>query len=299
MVAAGARSTGPLATISGVAPKAWLGSYKVFGTPGVNSGATDDAILKAIDDAVADGMDVISLSLGTDLPMRFGDDPEVEALENAASLGVIVVASAGNNGPDPATIGSPASGLSVIAVGASNNERIFAGSVLISGNDPLVALPGSGSNSSTPIVAPVADVSTRDDTGLACAALRSDSLSGSIALIARGTCTFETKLNNAAAAGAIGAIVFTTADQPDLITMSVGTATLPAEMVSYPGWHHAERQGSRRPHGNFAVLAIACLYRSEPAGELFGERAKRGSLHKARHCSRGSQYLHSGRSKRS
>ena len=65
MAAAGVSNTGPLAMISGVAPKAYLGSYKVFGSPGVNDGATDAAILKAIDDAVADGMDVISMSLGT------------------------------------------------------------------------------------------------------------------------------------------------------------------------------------------------------------------------------------------
>src|SRR5207245_9892974 len=57
MVAAGVRNAGPLATIAGVAPKAWLGNYKVFGTPGYNDAASDDAILKAIDDAVADGMD--------------------------------------------------------------------------------------------------------------------------------------------------------------------------------------------------------------------------------------------------
>ena len=35
MVAAGVSNAGPLATISGVAPQAWLGSYKVFGTPGL------------------------------------------------------------------------------------------------------------------------------------------------------------------------------------------------------------------------------------------------------------------------
>ncbi len=60
MAAAGVSNTGPLALITGVAPKAYLGSYKVFGSPGVNDGATDAAILKAVDDAVADGMDVIS-----------------------------------------------------------------------------------------------------------------------------------------------------------------------------------------------------------------------------------------------
>src|SRR5262249_43164757 len=36
MIAAGETNTGPLAAITGIAPKAWLGSYKVFGTPGVN-----------------------------------------------------------------------------------------------------------------------------------------------------------------------------------------------------------------------------------------------------------------------
>ena len=36
MIAAGATNTGLLATITGIAPKAWIGSYKVFGTPGVN-----------------------------------------------------------------------------------------------------------------------------------------------------------------------------------------------------------------------------------------------------------------------
>src|SRR5262249_2164825 len=84
MAAAGVTNTGPLATITGVAPKAWLGSYKVFGSPGVNDGATDAAILKAIDDAVADGMDVINLSLGTLEATRIEDDLEVHALERAA-----------------------------------------------------------------------------------------------------------------------------------------------------------------------------------------------------------------------
>src|SRR5260370_5265838 len=63
MAAAGVANTGPLAAISGVAPKAWLGSYKVFGSPGVNDSATDASIIKAIEDAVNDGMDVINLSL--------------------------------------------------------------------------------------------------------------------------------------------------------------------------------------------------------------------------------------------
>ncbi|MFO0284126.1 MAG: S8 family serine peptidase, partial [Acidobacteriota bacterium] len=64
MAAAGARHTAPNGVIAGMAPAAYLGVYKVFGTTGVNDSATDAAILKAIEDSVNDGMDVINLSLG-------------------------------------------------------------------------------------------------------------------------------------------------------------------------------------------------------------------------------------------
>ena len=79
MIAAGGRAAGPLATISGIAPKAYLGVYKVFGTPGYNDDSNDAAIIKAIDDAVSDGMDIINLSLGSDLAPRLADDLEVQA----------------------------------------------------------------------------------------------------------------------------------------------------------------------------------------------------------------------------
>ena len=108
MIAAGVRNAGPLATIQGVASKAFLGSYKVFGTPGYNDSASDSAILKAMDDAVADGMDIINLSLGDDFAPRLADDIDVDAVERAVRAGVIVVVAAGNNGPGLNTIGSPA-----------------------------------------------------------------------------------------------------------------------------------------------------------------------------------------------
>jgi minor extracellular serine protease Vpr len=232
MAAAGVSNTGPLAVITGVAPKAWLGSYKVFGSPGVNDGAPEDAILKAIDDAVADGMDVINLSLGSSLAERPEDDPEVQALERAAVMGVLVVAAAGNNGPDPVSISSPATAPSVIAVGASANDRIFS-AVAIVNSVTYIAVPGSGPNSPNPITAPIVDVAALDNNGMACSPLPPDSLARRIALILRGVCTFEDKLNNAEKAGAVAALVYTDQDRPDSITMSVGLARLPAEMVSY------------------------------------------------------------------
>ena len=233
MIAAGVRNAGPLATISGVAPRAWLGNYKVFGTPGFNDAATHDAILKAIDDAVSDGMDIISLSLGDDLAPRLSDDLEVQAVERATRAGVIVVVAAGNSGPDLNTISSPATAPSAISVGATTSDRTFAASVEVPGLSQFVAVVGDGPVPSTPITAAIVDVAALDGSGLGCSSLPANSLTDRIALILRGTCTFEIKLNNAQRAGAVAALVYAAQNSPDPIIMAVGSATLPAEMISY------------------------------------------------------------------
>ena len=233
-IVAGVRSAGPLATITGVAPKAWIGSYKVFGSPGVNDGATDAAIIRAIEDAVADGMDVINLSLGADFAPRFDDDLEVQAIENASRAGVVVVVAAGNNGPGLNTLGSPGTAPSAITVGAVNNDRIFASNAGLPGLGSFVALPGGGPTPAAPLTGPIVDVASLGGDGLGCDALPAASLKGAIAFIARGICTFEIKLDNAQRAGAVAALVFSTPANPNPITMGVGAATLPAAMISHP-----------------------------------------------------------------
>jgi subtilisin family serine protease len=233
MAAAGIRNAGPLATIAGMAPKAYLGSYKIFGSPGSDETTTEDVILKAIDDAVADGMDIINLSFGTDYAPRLSDDPSVQAVERATQAGVIVVVAAGNNGPDYTTIASPATAPSAIAVGATTSDRTFSASVEVSGLSSFVAVAGSGSAQSTPVTGLLADVATIDGEGLACSALPAASLSNRVALILRGTCTFETKLMNAQNAGALAGLIYAREESPSPVGMQVGIATLPAEMISH------------------------------------------------------------------
>jgi len=113
----------------GVAPKADLYAYRVFGCSGSTNLAVD-----AIERAVADGMDVINMSLGS----SFGTvrDASAVAATNAAKAGVIVVASAGNAGPNPYITGSPASGNGAISVAASDSAAAFPGAV--------ITLPGGG-----------------------------------------------------------------------------------------------------------------------------------------------------------
>jgi subtilisin family serine protease len=234
MTVAGARNTGPLATIQGAAPGAYLGNYKVYGTPGYNNLSNDAAILKALDDAVADGMDIINLSTGNPMAPRLADDIEVQAVERATAAGVLVVVSAGNDGPDPNTIESPASAPSAIAVGASHNERTFATMAQVAGMAPVMAVPGDGPRPAAPMTAPLADVAAIDGDGRACAPLPPNSLAGAIALILRGNCFFESKLDTVQAAGAVAALIYAAPDAPDAIPMGVGAATLPAEMISNP-----------------------------------------------------------------
>lgn len=233
MIAAGVPHEGPMGWVSGVAPRAWIGVYKVFGTPGYNSTTTDAALLNAIDDALEDGMDILNLSLGVDVSLRLEEDTLAQAVENAAAAGAVVVVSAGNNGPGWNSIASPATSPSAITVGATSNARTFGWSVRFTNHDPVLAVPGNGPPPAGPVSGEMADVTTLDPSGLACTALPPGSLAGKIALILRGTCTFETKLNHAKAAGAVGALVQAREESPDPITMAVGSADLPAMMVSY------------------------------------------------------------------
>ncbi|HET8752244.1 MAG TPA: S8 family serine peptidase [Gaiellaceae bacterium] len=108
--------------ISGIAPRAYLGNYKALTVPTQEFGLDGNSpeIAKAIDQAVADGMNVINLSIG---------EPEVEprrdivvtALDNAAKAGVVPVVAAGNDFGDTGSgsVGSPANTPAAITAAAS------------------------------------------------------------------------------------------------------------------------------------------------------------------------------------
>lgn len=223
MAAAGGTNTGPSGTITGVAPKAYLGSYKIFGSPGVNDFTTGDAIITAIEAAYNDDMDIIVLSLGG--PAVYGPldtgvicglgvgqacDADAFVVESAVNAGMTVVAAAGNEGalgkiqPSIGTISSPGDAPSAITVGSTANSHSFSNGVTIGG------LGSFRSQTGNPVVkavsGPLSDAAASGDA-LACNSLPAGSLTGTIALVQRGTCTFALKVQNLQAAGATGAII--------------------------------------------------------------------------------------------
>ncbi len=228
-IIAGMETKGAKATIAGFAPGAQLGVYKVFGSPGYNDDTTDDAILAALDDAVSDGMDIVNLSLGTVYAERVDDDIEVAAVKKATDAGVIVVIAAGNSGDSLNTMSSPGTAPTAITVGATTNNRTFHQFVLSTGGN-TVGVPADGSANSANVEGTIVGVG---GDGLGCSAHESGEFEGKVVLIMRGTCTFEDKINYAAAAGAVGVVVYSASTSVDPFTMSVGTATLPALMISY------------------------------------------------------------------
>ena len=116
---------GETVTISGVAPHAQIIAYDAcYPTPTGGSCAGDD-LLAAVQQAVLDGVDIINYSIsGGETP--YSDPVEMAFLE-AFGAGVVVSASAGNNGPDAATVGHRSPW--VITTAASTHNRKFTNDV--------------------------------------------------------------------------------------------------------------------------------------------------------------------------
>jgi subtilisin family serine protease len=111
--------------ISGVAPKAYIGNYKVLTipTPGFGLNGNSPEIVAAIEAAVRDRMDVINLSLGeAEIDPRH--DIVAAALNGAAAAGVVPVVAAGNSFTEfgSGSISSPANSSRAISVAAEDED---------------------------------------------------------------------------------------------------------------------------------------------------------------------------------
>ena len=100
---------------TGIAPKSKILAYRVSED---GEAVSSDLIIKAIKQAMADEADIINISLGVDIIHDEIDYAVNEAVKN----GIVVVAAAGNSGPDNETIGSPGANPNAITVGATYND---------------------------------------------------------------------------------------------------------------------------------------------------------------------------------
>lgn len=256
-LAAGAVHRTPLGTFTGIAPKAYLGNYKVFGSPGVNDITFTDVVFSALDDAALDGMDVVTLSLSfpavfgpadtapaqcSDLPDGVSCDPWARVSQNFARLGVTLVVAAGNEGdlglylPATNSVRSPGTTPEVITVGASTNAHYLFQSVRVTGSgvpdslQRIIGLFGNGPRPDTAITAQIGVAGSISGDPKACSPIAAGSLNGRIALVEAGNCLLRDKVANVQSAGA-RAVVFYRAAGDNFVFSPSSLAYTPIPLI--------------------------------------------------------------------
>jgi subtilisin family serine protease len=200
--------------VTGVAPGVTFGAYRVFGCVGSTFA---DVMIAAMEMALADGMDVLNMSIGS--AFQWPQYPTATASDLLVEQGMVVVASIGNSGANGVySAGAPGLGEKVIGVASFDNSHINALTFDVNPSGQKVAYLGLGG--APP--APLAGVS--DEVvwlGRGCLTENADAdppvppggdpylddPDGKVALIIRGDCTFDEKYQRAADAGATAVVI--------------------------------------------------------------------------------------------
>ena len=227
-----------IAKVSGIAPRAQIAAYKVCWTGTSPSGDTvegscmaSDAVA-AIDAAVADGVDVINYSVGSDTSAVFG--PVERAFLGAAAAGVFVANAAGNDGPAPGTIGSPTGVPWVTSVAATTLGRSFESTFtvvpgLLTGGTPAgapEAVAGKGASLTGALAgAALVDAATVAATGVDAdkaalclpGSLDGSTVAGKAVLCQRGQNARVEKSKTILDAGGVGMVLANTNPEEDVV----------------------------------------------------------------------------------
>lgn len=194
-----------LGKISGMAPRARIAIYKVcWGRLEPQAGCYPSDSVAAIEDAAADGVDVINFSIsGSQTSVT---DPVEIAFLQASSQGVFVAASAGNSGPTPGTVAHNSPWLTTVA--ASTHDRVYEGAVTL-GNGATYT--GASLTAGTP-VAPIVDSVAAGSELCEPGKLNPSVVTGKIVLCKRGVIARVDKSLAVKQAGGIGMVLYNNPD---------------------------------------------------------------------------------------
>ena len=235
--------------ISGMAPRARVAIYKAcWLEPGAFRATCSNADLQAaIEDAVADGVDIINYSIG-----ELDDsltDPDDLALLAAADAGVLSVVATGNSGPEQVTIMAPATNPWVLSAGASSRAGTRVAEALRVNTPESVAKDYESKEASfTPTLSSLGSITANlilidDDQVITpdeeigtvldgCSGLANgDEVNGNIAYIQRGGCDFDLKVAYARDAGAVAVVVFNNDDNLIVMVGDGSGISIPAVMI--------------------------------------------------------------------
>jgi subtilisin family serine protease len=203
--------------ISGMAPRARIAMYKVCWSYPPNGSCSSADSVAAIDQAVADGVDVINFSISGSTT-NFRDAVEIAFLF-AADAGVFVATSAGNNGPTTGTVAHPGPWLTTVAAGTHNRDG--QGSVTLGNGATYSGASVAAATGPYPLInASAAGVAGADPTALALCFAAEDNggvavldpakVAGKIVACDRGVNARINKSLAVQAAGGVGMILLNT-----------------------------------------------------------------------------------------
>jgi len=238
-----------LGTVQGIAPRARIAVYKAcwLQPDAVRASCSISDLQRAIEDAVADGVDIINFSVGDENPSI--NDPDDLALLAAAEAGVLTVAAAGNAGPFPGSIDSPGTAPWVLTVGASTRAGTeFDTAITVTSPAPLaddyVAVEADFTPALNNYDSIIANLILADDgeeqtpegddgtTYDACDPLvNGANMSGNVALIVRGGCDFDIKIQNAENADAVAVLIYNDEAAPFIMDGDWNLVSVPALML--------------------------------------------------------------------
>lgn len=264
-----------LPPLSGVAPHAWVMSYRVFyySVTGDESFYTTEGIA-ALEDIVADGADVVNNSWGSG-PYSLGGefDPLDQALLNAHAAGVFVSMAAGNSGPGGGTTDHPSD--DYIIVGATSTSGTLASnrasvSAPTTPTSPTLLNRPFGIAEFGEQLEPGAEVSHPFRTAvsvdpaneLGCNPWPANAFQGRAAVISRGTCAFSLKVLNAQQAGATFVVIYNSAAGGEAVQdMAAGTGAdqVTISSIFVPRSMGLDMNAWYATHGNASALTVSTV----------------------------------------
>ena len=247
--------------ISGIAPRARIIAYKALG----NNGGYSSDLAAAIDQAVADGVDVINYSVGGGANLLNAD---AIAFLFADDAGVFVAVSAGNDGPGPETVGGPSDAPWVTSVGANSQTRLFQGTIELDNHRSYTGASitrGTGKHA-------LVDAATAGTSDLCLAGtLDPAKAAGKIVLCRRGGNGRVAKSQEVARAGGAGMVLYNATDTDNLFTDNFFVPTVHVDnSVGLKIKQYIA--GTRRPRAALEDTAEISKIKYAPSMTIFSSR---------------------------
>ncbi|MDX8361149.1 S8 family serine peptidase [Cytobacillus sp. IB215316] len=230
--------------IKGIAPEAQLLALKVFGNDVEMESTYGDIYIKAIDDAIALGADVLNMSLGATAGFVDSTSPEQQAIKRAVDNGVMMSISGGNSAylgvgwdyppyasnPDIGVVGSPGLSYESLQVASLENSHIKLGEIAVTVGDEELSIGYQAQDTppfgNSEIEAVYVEDGQKDK-------YEGKDVTGKVVFVVRTGDFFYAQIQaQAEAAGAAGVIVRGKEAHGDYVNMSLENPTIPMASLS-------------------------------------------------------------------